>query len=202
MLKITIKALIASAFVASLTCGLVTQAQNSSLSPPAKRKFKHHIEIKTEYDQTKDETMVFTTLFTVQKPIYSDKFSRGIRMSTYFIYPGRSFQTPRVIYLGFQVARYVHTYNEQYEDNFNLSFETDGTNIDLGAMKVLQSSKDRKPSGDRLFIYTVTETSLPYEEFLKLANARNVKMKVGNDKFELQNEALEVIRDFATHTVP
>lgn len=182
---------------------LVVQAQESQLTPPAKRKFKYDGKIETTYDPAKDRSMVFFKLIPV-KQLEEPKFEEEIQFSdermeltAYFAYPGQTLITPKWITIGLLSA----TENPQKYKDHKLAVKVDGKWVELGTMKVL--SKVTYERRIRLpLVQQTSELPIPYQQFLQLANAKKVKVKLGSEEFDLEKNHLEAIRDLAAHTVP
>ena len=60
----------------------------------------------------------------------------------------------------------------------------------------------RLPSAYKPYTRRVLELNISYEDFLRLANARKVKMKLGDYDFDLSKDQMEALRDLASRTVP
>lgn len=197
------------AMLAPLISGpLSTAAQNPSpqgqLAPPQKRKFKYDGKIEQSYDKAKDQSLVFFKLMEIKalatpKGQYEVQFSdERLSFSAYFAYPGQQLvATPHWITIAFM----SETVNpEKYTDHL-LSARVDGQWLSLGQLKLLRRTNYQRRGKDPLMRETM-ELPMPYEQFLLLANAKKIKLKLGSVEFDLENEQLEGIRDVAVHTVP
>lgn len=192
-------------FITILICltFLVTQAQESQLTPPAKRKFKYDGKIETTYDPARDQSMVFFKLIPIKqleepKDMHEVQFSdERMELTAYFAYPGQTLITPKWVTIGFL----SYTENPQKYKDHRLSVKVDGQWVELGTMKVL--SKVTYERRIRLpLVQQTSELPVPYQQFLLLANAKKVKVKLGSEEFDLEKKHLEAIRDLAAHTVP
>lgn len=182
---------------------LVGQGQDSQLTPPAKRKFKYNGKIDTTYDQSKDQSMVFFKLIPIKAletpkgPDEIDFSDERLELTSFFAYPGKDLATPNWVTLGFLSA----TADPQKYSNQKLSVKIDGKWTDLGAMKVLTKTSYAR-SGELPIVRETKELAVPYQQFLMLANAKKVKVKLGTVEFDFEQQHLEAIRDLAAHTVP
>jgi hypothetical protein len=68
-------------------------------------------------------------------------------------------------------------------------------------MRVLQTVNYAR-RGKLPLIRQTMELPIPYQDFLRLANAKKVTFRLGSAEFGLEKEHLEAIRDLAVHTVP
>lgn len=192
-----ITALIFTAFVCS------SYAQNTPQSPPAKRKFKYEGKIETTYDKENDRTLVFFKLIPIKaletpKENYDVQWSdERLELSAYFAYQGQTFATPIWVTISFLSS----TENPQKYQDHLLTAKADNERLTLGKMKILRTvSQTRR--GEQPLIKQAMELPISYQDFLRLANAKKVKFKLGSTEFELEKEVLEAIRDLAAHTVP
>jgi hypothetical protein len=177
--------------------------QDTPLTPPAKRKFKYNGKIETTYDKVKDRSLVFFKIIPIKaleepKGPYEVQFSEErLEITSYFGYPGEVLITPQWVTLAFWSA----TENPQkYTDN-KLSVKVDGQWVELGTMKILNTTNYAR-RGKYPLIQESRELPIPYQQFLRLANAKKIKVKLGSEEFDLEKEHLEAIRDLAAHTVP
>jgi hypothetical protein len=58
------------------------------------------------------------------------------------------------------------------------------------------------PRAYKPYTWAALEMTIPYQQFLSLANAKRVKMKLGEVDFDLNKDHLEAIRDLASRTAP
>jgi hypothetical protein len=117
-------------------------------------------------------------------------------LTLFFSYPGTALSTPTHVSVGFLYEAFEPA---RYRDH-TLSAKIDGQKLQLGKMDVLSTTKVA-----RRFAYKTRRTLelvIPYEQLLQLANAKNVKLKLGDFDFNLSHDHLEAIRDLASRTVP
>ena len=179
------------------------QAQESQLSAPPKRKFKYDGKIETTYDGSKDRSMVFFKLIPIkalEEPKGSDEvqFSdERLELTAYFAYPGQQLMTPQWVTIAF----FSSTENPQKYTDHALDVKADGQWVHLGTLKVLSRVSGTR-RGELPLVRETMELPIPYQQFLLLANAKKLKVKLGSVEFDLEKEHLEAIRDLAAHTVP
>lgn len=195
--------LILATVFTTLSVNYIT-AQVSAQTPPAKRKFQYDGKIETTYDEAKDRTLVFFKLMRIKSvedvpETYSLKqwSDERLELTMYFAYPGKKFQTPEWVTIGFLSS----TERPQRYTDYALVAKADKQSIDLGTMKVLQTINYAR-RGQLPLIRQTMELAIPYQEFLRLANAKKVSMRIGSAEFDLEKELLEAIRDLAAHTLP
>lgn len=190
------------------------RAQDAGLKPPAKRKFNYTGKIVTNYDPAKDRTMVLIQLMPVKEgedpafdPDLRQRESLGqapgriperLQFSMYFTYPGQTLATPPYVSVGFV---YVALDPKRYESH-ELSAKVDGEKIELGRMQVVADKSIAVVGGYRPYTQRVLDMTIPYEQFLRIANAKRVKMRLGELDFDLTKDHLEAIRDLASRTAP
>jgi len=182
---------------------LVVRAQDAQFSPPAKRKFKYNGKVESTFDQSKDQSIVYFKLIPIKaleepKETYAVQFSdERLEFTSYFAHQGQKLITPDWITLGFVSA----TENPQKYGDKKLAVKADGQWVDLGPMKVLSRTNYAR-RGHLPLIQDTMELPIRYQQFLMLANAKKIKVKLGGVEFDLEKEHLEAIRDLAAHTVP
>jgi len=187
--------------------GLAGGQDASTLKPPQRRNFKYNGKIVSTYDKAKDQTLVLIQLMPVKSveeprtgidPDPIGKTPESLGISFYFTYPGQTLVTPR--FVGFGVL-YEALDPQKYESHL-LSTKIDGQRVDFGKM-VMQHEKMVHYRGTyKPYTNRILELNISYENFLRLANAKKVKMKLGDYDFDLSKDQLEAIRDLASRTVP
>lgn len=177
--------------------------EESQQTPPPKRKFKYNGKIETTYDKSKDQSMVFFKLM----PIKSLEEPKGpgevqfsderLELTAYFAYPGQQLVTPQWVTIAFLST----TESPQKYTDHGMEVKADAQRIRLGTLKVL-STINTSRRGKLPLISETMELPIPYPQFLLLASAKKLKMRLGTVEFDLEKEHLEAIRDLAAHTVP
>lgn len=187
-------------------------AQNAELKPPPRRSYKYEGKIVSTYEKEKDLTVVLIQLMPVkegQDPNYDFDLRRSgdrlrfgmperLDFSMYFSYPGQTFATPQHVFVGFV---YVALDPQRYEGH-KLSAKIDGETVDFGTMRELRRRQIIAQGTYKPYTGVHLETSIPYEAFLRMANAKKVKMKLGKMDFDLSKDHMEAIRDLASRTAP
>ena len=181
----------------------VVRAQDAQFSPPAKRKFKYNGKVESTFDQSKNQSIVYFRLIPIKaleepKETYAVQFSdERLEFTSYFAHQGQKLITPDWITLGFLSA----TESPKKYGDRKLMVKMDGQWIDFGPMKVLSTTNYAR-RGQLPLIQDTMELPIRYQQFLMLANANKIKVKLGGVEFDLEKEHLEAIRDLAAHTVP
>ncbi len=204
-MKFLIKLLPASILLC--LCSTYGLAQGS-LTPPAKRNFKYAGKIVSTYDKNKDKTIVLIQLMDVEdvedpRPVGEDTPSNPrqqdrLGFTMFFDYPGEKLATPQYVSIGFT---YLALEPRQYGDHL-LAAKVDGERITLGKMQVLGTQEVIVRTAYKRYTRRALELVIPYEQFLRLANAKKVKLKLGDIEFDLSKDHLEAVRDLASRTVP
>jgi hypothetical protein len=188
-------------------CSMLGLAQ-SALTPPPKRDYKYEGKIVSTYDKNEDKTIVLIQLMPVKdvedprniledtpaKPRQRDRLD----FTMFFAYPGEKLVTPQYVSIGFA---YLAFEPQRYEGHV-LTAKVDGQRINLGKMGVLTTQEVIIPNFYKRYTRRVLELVIPYEQFLQIANAKKVKMKIGDFEFALSKDHLEAVRDLASRTVP
>jgi hypothetical protein len=192
------------ALVLAASCLNHIAAQEATQTPPAKRKFEYNGKIEKTYDEAKDQTLVYFKLMPIKAvedvpETYSLKqwSDERLEITMYFAYPGKKFATPQWVTVGFLSS----TENPQKYTDFALVAVADKQQLELGTMRVLQTVNYAR-RGKLPLIRQTMELPIPYQDFLRLANAKKVTFRLGSAEFGLEKEHLEAIRDLAVHTVP
>lgn len=191
-------------------CGLFGVAQEASaLKVPPKRDYKYDGKIVSTYDKEKDRTIVLIQLMPVKSvedprygndPDFSGKTPERLRISFYFAYPGQTLVTPRFASIG---ILYMAFDPQKYESHL-LSAKIDGERVDFGKMVVINQKlvSYRSPAAYKPYTSRVLDLNISYENFLRMANAKKVKIKLGDYDFDLSKDQMEALRDLASRTVP
>lgn len=192
-----------------LLCGAaVASAQTAALQPPPKRNYKYDGKIVTNFDKEKGETVVLIQLMRIKdvedpRPVWEDTPANPrqldtLEMTMFFSYPGQTLVTPKYVSVGFL---YLALDPERYR-NHALRAKIDGVWVELGKMDVLRTQEVSARGAYKRYTRRALEMTIPYEQFLALANARKVKMQLGGVEFDLSRDHLEAIRDLASRTAP
>jgi hypothetical protein len=151
---------------------------------------KRPINVHSEYDRFKDVTVVsLATMLIVGKGDYTvakDGLS-AIYLSGYYGYKGQNWSKPNNVFISFVVLDDVR-WEFGASKNRNLILLVDGERMDLGQMD-LQVSTD---------LYNLSRMDLskaiPFLDFTKIANAREVEAQLGAREFLIEPRHLEGMR--------
>lgn len=179
---------IPAAIAIVIFCALLVGAQSI---PP--RKFKHFGAIVTDYDKEADLTTVLLGIYILNNPSVdpSNHVSR-IQLIAGFTYTGMEpLGNPKEIEFAFKITR-VNYGRENDSDVPELIAEIEGEQISLGKPVVLKSTKKHSIFTEKIGVL------IPKDVFLKLINAKKVKLKSGNIKVTLRDNPLEALRDLAS----
>ncbi len=113
-----------------------------------------------------------------------------LRLTAFYTYEGKLFVRPKAIGM---IFRSVSAPENRWENSARKDLEiiADDKTWAIPNVQVL----DSRPGGSSL-----TESlgvSLPYETFVALANAKRVKMRLGDRTFELTKQHLDALRNLA-----
>lgn len=178
----------------------------SPLSAPAKRKYDYPGKIESTYDKSKDETVLFFRLMPVMAGKNLEWGNAGtnvtsderLGLSMYFTYRGQTLVTPK--WVGMGIASGV--YEPKRYDDYTLIIVCDNQAMTVDKMTVRDKGERRYSPVRPTVKFQELEVSMPYEQFLSMANARKVKLRIGHKEIPLDRENLEAIRDLASRTVP
>jgi hypothetical protein len=197
---------------AVLVCGLMISsyawAQGPNLSPPPKRNYKYDGKVVSTYDKTKDATTVLIQLMPVKEvedphpilehsPHYPRDWSR-LELTSFFVYSGQRLVTPKYVSIGIV---YLALDPQRYESHV-LAAKIDGDPIVFGKMDVLRTQSVIIRFAYKPYTRRTLEIVVPYEQLLRLANAKKVKLKLGDYEFSLSKDHMDAIKDLASRTVP
>ena len=179
-----------------------------SLQPPARKNYKYQGKIVSSYDEPSDRTTVLIQLMPVKDvedptPLQEHSaqnprdWSR-LDLTLFFSYPATTLITPTHVSIGFLYEAFEPA---RYKDH-TLSANIDGQKLVLGKMDVLSTTKVSRRFAYKPYTRRTLELVIPYEQLLQLANARKVKLILGEFDFNLSKDHLEAIRDLASRTVP
>lgn len=142
--------------------------------------------IETTYDSARDQTTV--RLAPVQISAEKDKY-HSLHMAPSFSFPGRQSQLPSIINFELQTVVKVRL----LDSDLYVVFVIDGETIHLSSNRwaIARPVPGRRWVGERLVF------RMPYETFLKIANAKEFEMKFDGVKFEVGERQLRMLRDLA-----
>ena len=184
------------------TCATLSLAQDASTTP--QRIFSHNAKIETSYDQVKEITTVRLSPMQVYgEPLASSNYvgSDEARFNASFTYSGRTLraQPKRVLFSLISTSQ-----DWKYTDFRKLTALVDGKRLKLGPLEHVPSFTVNAPANSNSddYISQLIAISLPYETFVRIANGKQVQIRMGPREFELEKNHLEALRDLATWMVP
>ena len=143
--------------------------------------------VKTEYDANKNFTQI-----TLNPIILASKKLEELRLGALTGYPGKIKSKPSEIALVF--FSLSKTDENRYETTHRLIVVADDRRFDWGEA---QRSKQQQ---NGLFIETMT-ASVPFHDFLFIARAKQVKLRLGLTEVGLADAQLSVLRMLASYVV-
>ena len=160
--------------------------------------------IESSYDQVKEITTVwFNPMQVYGEPLASPDYIGGdeARFHASFTYPGRTsrVQPKRVLFSLTSTSE-----DWKYTDFHKLTAFVDGKPLKLGALEHVPSFTLNTPANANSedYISQGISISVPYKTFLRIANGKKVRIRMGPREFELQKEHLKALRDLAAWSVP
>ena len=159
---------------------------------PAKIKLKHKSRIGMMYDKFKDESTVIVGPYFLTSGMEYALTNSQFQMMAAFTFTGQKLEKPvDHVTLAFLSSSKEWTFLQDQD----LYVLVDGERLSLGKA---ERDSDIKLGGVKEYL----GVSLPYDTFLKIANGKNVEMKLGPKEFKLKDEHLEGFRDLASRMVP
>ena len=185
-----------------LTCAALGFAQGAA--PALPRVFAHDGKIETSYDEVKDTTTVRLDPMQVYgESLVSSNYvgDDGARFYASFTYPGRTSSAPpkRVL-----ITLISTSEDWKYKDSLELTALVDGEHLKIGPLEHAPSFAVRAPA-DSISADSVSQEiaiSLPYKTFLRIANGKKVRLRMGPREFKLEENHLEALRDLAGRMHP
>lgn len=178
-------------------------AQRDANATP-RRIFTLNGKIETSYDQAREITTVRLIPMQVYgEPLASSNYmgSDEARFNASFTYSGRTLraQPTRVL-----LSLISTSEDWKYTDFRKLTALVDGKRLKLGPLEHVPSFTVNAPANSNSDDYISQEIaiSLPYKTFVRIANGKQVQIRMGPREFELEKNHLEALRDLATCMVP
>jgi hypothetical protein len=170
-----------SKFIVLLACLLLAQSIGSQMSLA-----QESIQlIKTEYDGSKDLTQI-----TLNPIILASKKLEELRLGAVTGYPGKVKSKPKEIALIF--LSLSKTDENRYEASRKLSVVADERHFNWGEVQ-----RTKQAQGG-LFLETMT-TTIPMDDFLFVASAKQVRIKLGLTEVELGAAQLSALKLMASY---
>lgn len=132
------------------------------------------------YNERTDKTIVQSPFLRVQ-----GTWSNGILLRASFASPGKNVAKPSYVTLTFSTAAGDRT----YADNRELKIFVN----DKQALSDTARYESGNTNGE-IYLISVKE-DVTYDLFLKIAGAKNVKIKIGPTEFEMKESDLDALRD-------
>lgn len=198
----------AGLLMCALALGCQALAQAPAPQVPPKRNYKYDGKVVSTYDTAKDATTVLIQLMPVKdvedpRPLLEHSADKPrdwarLDLTLFFSYPGRELVTPKYVSIGMV---YLALDPHRYESH-TLSAKIDGELVNFGKMEVLNTTSVIMRFAYKPYTRRTLEIVVPYEQFLRFANAKKVKLKLGEYEFTLSKDHMEAIKDLASRTVP
>lgn len=176
----------------ALCCAIPALAQDTTLTPPPKRKFRHHEKIDTTYDKTKDETLVRLDRMSIsEEGVEPTTLKNRLLMTVFFTYPGKVPSAPQSVIVAFlSIGK-----GAVYSKDRNLTFYANQERLDVGAMDLIE----RQVLGYQN-IREILSLPMTYEMFLRIVKAQRVRLELGTTIWNLSENQLEALRDTASRS--
>lgn len=177
-------------------CALLAPAQAIEKAADAKSKSDHKTKVDVHYDKKKNATTVGLAPLTVWSATGEGRSLNSIELSAAFTYPGHNIAVPKTVDI---VISASSTSGRQFTYEHNLVVTADDVRLNFGEMKVF-GSRTNSPIpqiGGSVLAFEMLALSIPYEDWLKIATAKKVKMQVGSRQVELSNKHLQALGDLA-----
>jgi hypothetical protein len=112
-----------------------------------------------------------------------------LEMLAYFNVPGRKIIQPESMHFVFT----SRSRQLKYQVNHKLTISLDGTQFVSGDTKIVNSGCGPKDSCEEV----IRSPELPYNQFLRMLEAREIEMRLGDTKFKLSRGNIEGLRDLS-----
>lgn len=192
--------LLAASLMLVSSFGTLSQDNSSNKQPV--RKFKHKSKVETIYDKAKNQTTTYLRPMAlryiksaVEARIISESRtdflpSETLFMTAYFVSAGKVLSKPEFVVIAFRSQALDQT---KYPNALTLTIKLDDSSMDLGSMQVTE--RRIEAMGPYHYLLVSFESSLPYESFHRITNARKVIIRMAGEEFELTTDHLEAFRD-------
>jgi hypothetical protein len=145
--------------------------------------------VEDQYDKMGDKTTVkFNPILVKEFP------AREICVFADFSYPGHNFSKPSKVTLGFVHAALAETLSSDFSSKHDLTLTIGGEQVALGQM----SYKNKEESGLRGKVQLETMSlELQPAVFVRLANASQATIRLGQTEFTLEDKQLKALKKIA-----
>lgn len=167
---------------------LFTGIETPVLQTPA-ASTKPTIQVSATYDKKKDVTKLFLQpllLWTNRHPEQAEQ----VRLSVGFESPGTKIVRPKEVLFWFS----AFSQNVVSFVSLEFSVSIDGTLLELGKLKGDQRKRINSPKS--MTVYDDESINISYEDFTRIATAKDVTIIVGKRKFELGSGQVRALREF------
>jgi len=160
--------------------------------------------IETSYDEVKDTTSVRLNPMQVYgESLASSNYvgNDGARFYASFTYAGRTLSAlPKRV-----LITLISTSEDwKYKASLKLTALVDGKRLEIGPLEYAPSFVVKAPA-DSISADSVSQQiaiSLPYKTFLRIANGKKVRIRMGHREFKLEENHLEALRHLAGRMNP
>ena len=188
----------------AIVMGCATFQFGQDVNQPPQRIVAQDAQIETSYDRIKK----LTTVSIIPMQVYGEPLSSShyvgsdqANFSASFTHSGRTLraQPKRVLFSLTSTSQ-----DWKYSDFRKLSASVDGRHLNLGPMEHVPSfkvSSGAKANSDD-YISQGIDISVPYKTFMRIANGKEVQIRMGPREFKLTKNHLDALRDLAVRMVP
>lgn len=170
-----------------IVCVVLGVAQDKGAKP----KFKHDGKIQSTYDRSQSQTVVAFSPYVVTYNFRNP--NESIAITSGFIFSGQSLKSkPQFIEFGV-LSQSSSGWEFEKEKDRELTITIDGESVVLGSMKLI-TARRYQLGGDQYYREDLA-LNVPYEGFMRVANAKKVVIKVGRKELKLKNEHHEIMRE-------
>jgi hypothetical protein len=161
-------------------------SQNLRQPTAGHNKAERKTKVDVKYDKKKNVTTVrLESMVLSENPIEFEQVSMG----ALFEYPAHIIETPKSVSLiFFSTAQYMATFR-----NGALGAVIDGIPLNLGTFELPGNRNLRSPKGP--FSETL-RVSIPYQDFMRIAQGKTVRLEVGGNKFNLTESQIQALDNF------
>ena len=171
-------------FLAAALCNLGASTFAQTQSAPQVVSVTRPGKVASYYNSEKNTTTVVLGFSDV-----GGESACGLYVSANSSYPGKAPASPNAVNL--VILRITPEERIKSAPLRDLAFTADSQEINLGLMETASQQTNMDLRLETL------QTSVPYDSFLKIANAKKVEGKLGSGKFMLTENNLNFMREFA-----
>ena len=176
-----------AAIILSYPSGVFSQGANQPSANQRKSEGKTKVDLR--YDKKKDTT----TVWLEYMPLWKNPLGfEQVDISFSFDYPKRAIVTPT------SVSVTVHSATKGwplFENKCDLIVMADGSSFSYGDMKGGCNQNRNLTSGRDTSLERLS-AAIPYEDFSRIAKAKEVKVQIGGRAYDLSEKHLQSLNDF------